>query len=306
MIFMSNSRSVLTLHLRSFSLLILTVIVAGLIGGCGSLSNVGSSFSPKKIKRLDQVAVASITGPNRLKAPLGRDQSAGGAKVVGSFEEAAEGVKRNEKRAKPDFEPLMNRSHEYVFGELRDVLPFSFVDEQKVLGSSAYQNYDAQEMKGPVAAMVDKPEDVYVSAKDYRVAPPSTLQRRSEKRKELFNLLPSGTDAILVMDVSYEVGKAVAKEANKVGEGERRSRLKLNEGDEVDAQIQAKVQTQVMTREGSIIMDVTQKAWSGDRFTFLYGEGWEDSQINDLAMKATDKALQSTTSYIEKQLSPSK
>ncbi len=306
MMFTSGSRSVFALHFRSFSSLILAVIVGGLVGGCGSISDLGSSVSPKKLKRLDQVAVASVAGPNRLKAPLGQDQSAGGAKVIDSAEEAADGMKREKKRAKPDFEPLMDRSHEYVFGELQDVLPFSFVDEQKVLGSSAYQNYNAQEMKGPVAGMVENPEDVYVSAKNYRAAPPSILQRRSGKRKELFDLLPSGTDAILVMDVSYEVGKAVAKEAKQVGEGDRRSRLKLEEGGEVEAQIKAEVNTQVLTRKGKVIMDVTEAAWSGDRFTFIYGEGWEADQINDLAMKATDKALQSTTSYLKKQLSPSK
>lgn len=292
--------------LHSVGAVTLALVVGGLVAGCGSLSNIGSTVNSKQLKRLDQVAVASISGPNRLKAPLGQDQSASGGRVIGSASEAAEGVKRNRKRAKPDFDPLMSRSHEYVFGDLQSVLPFGFIDEQKVLGSSAYQNFNAHQMKGPVAAMVDDPEDVYVSPKSYRPAPPSLLQKKTGKRRELFDLLPSGTDAVLVVDVSYEVGKAVAKEANQVGEGQRRSRLQLKEGDRVDAQVQAKVQTQVMKPNGTVIMDVTQKEWSGDRFTFTYGEGWEASQINDLAMKATEKALASTSSYLKKQLSPSK
>jgi len=203
-----------------------------------------------------------------------------------------------ETRSYPDFQTSVQTMHSWLFEDVPQRMPFSLVEEAKILGNSKYQNYRPTE--GKLAGLAERNRNATNFAPgNYNIISDPRVMKDS-KIKELINLLPAETDGMLTLASSYRitdieiVGKSTKEkiEENR-NANPRTARVGPNPetGEEVRGRIRATTSMIILDRKGNIVFRTQENADSDSTFTYVHGKGQFGEDADRAMLQATRKVL---------------
>ena len=299
---MSRSLKTLTsLRTPLQRLSILGFALAGLIvlGGCASGSKVASTIDTEQVDPLDEVAVVSVRTKKIYKNELGETSLENTESVRKAVSTIPEVTERRRRRADPNYKAGANRIRDYLFGEFRSIAPFSMVEEDALLQSSAYQTVELNPAKNWQTSL-------FATPKGYRSLDPDDLTDKASA-KALIEALPTTPDGLLFAEATYTlVPKSVrrvedAMWTSNISDGTH-AQTTPTINDTVWVDVKATVHLRVYDRSGNKSMRVTQTARSNKGFPFVYGEGWSARQIDAAVQAATQQVVENITTHLQNKL----
>lgn len=248
-----------------------SVIIALFMGVVLTLSAC-SSLDKAAVQKADKVAISSI----------------GVDKYIDFDSEFGAGVQIIQRLAasdKFDLEPVRKKLHNKVFNEYNEFLPFKLTDEQKVIGSKRYKSFTMYDNE-------QKEENFRKGAKNFLLKdgylpyPLGNFRGQQEKRKKFFQALPSESDAMLMVSLSYKLINQ-----NSMIPGVSKGKIK------------ARLNMMLSKKNGEKIMDVRKRATSDGDMKVILNQGIPDpSKIQPLCVEATDKVMKEAKQFIKEEL----
>jgi hypothetical protein len=268
---------------------ILRIALGGLlfIAGCAGGPNVASHGDGQQVQSLDEVAVVSIRTKKTYENKIGEQSLADAENVQKAVRTIPTVADRQQRRADPDYMAGSKQVRNYLFGPFRSAVPFSLLTEKTVLQSPAYQAL-------PQRRAHQWRSSLFATPQDYEPLSPTRLREASFRT--LIKELPADPDGMLFAETAFAIVQDnVKREKGQAWtstlEDGTRSRTTLAEGDTVTVDVEATLRIQVLDRSGNTALKVAQTGRSDEGFTFVYGDGWNENQIEDAARQATRAAL---------------
>ena len=157
--------------------------------------------------------------------------------------------------------------------DLEPAFPFSFVDEETVIGSDAYKTLDD--------------DDPFASLNPIVFAVPAGYMVLSQA-KSVMSRASSGYPDINAFMFVY-VNYVLEKKAQVLGFG--------------TAEVQARISMVVRDRAGKMLLQRYEFATASERIKFALGGVFDASKIRPLCEDATNNALENISQWVQKELS---
>jgi hypothetical protein len=191
-------------------------------------------------------------------------------------------VQRLAQSDKFDLQPIAENLHDKTFGTYTEVMPFTLMPEEKVIGTDRYENFD-------IYSMGDSEEreesSNFITVKNYKKYNPSGMLQ--PKRAKLFEAMPEEADAMLLVGLSYKLFQA-----NSIIPG-------VNNG-----KIEANLDLRLVEPNGERILTINKKSESdGSMKVVLDAAILDPDKIQPLVQDATDKVMAKAEEFIRDNLS---
>ena len=237
--------------------IIMMVALFILISGC-------SSIDVEKVRALDKVAVPMITIGKYIDM---------GQFSLGSV------VQRLAEDEKFDLNPALESLYDKTYNDFETSLPFSIIDEDEMIGSEAYKNFNPfSKPKNKVY----KPS--YLLTPDgYMKYHPVALNKK--KRAKVLNVIPDEADAAMFVYITYDLVKRQVP------------MLPVS-----NAAIRANINLDIYDRQGERILKIRKRAESEEDMKAVAGVLSNTEKIRSMTLSATEKALKAADDYINDNL----
>jgi len=223
-----------------------------------------SSIDVEKVRALDKVAVPMIT--------VGKYIDMGEFNLGSAIQRLAEDEKF-------ELQPALDDLHNKTYNDFATSLPFNIVDEEKLLESNAYKNFN------PFSASkknIYKPSTL-LTPDGYMKYHPLALNKK--KRAKVLKVIPEEANAAMFVYITYDLVKR---------------KIPMIPVDK--AAIRANINMDIYDRQGERILKIRKNAESDDEIKAVAGVLTDTDKIKSMTLNATDKALQVADDYIKQNL----
>ena len=228
-----------------------------------------STLDEAAVRKTNKVAVAIVGVDKYLQYSSGF--------AVGSL------VQRLAESEDFDLQPIAEKLHNKTFGTYTKIMPFTLMDEEKVINTSAYKDFTLFEKESYEERF--KKNSMFISAKDYMKYRPEFLNRGH--RKKLFKAMPEEADAMLMVGLSYWLKKQTSMVPGMT-----------------KAKAMAHLNMELVKPNGKKIMDIEKKAYSDEAMEIVFD--WailKPEKIRPLCVTATNKVMVKAEKFVKDELS---
>lgn len=238
---------------KIFILMILSIFIAG----C-------SSIDTEKVRALDKVAVPMITIGKYIDM---------GEFSLGSV------VQRLAEDEKFDLNPALESLHEKTYNDFETSLPFNIIEEDKMLGTEAYKNFN------PFSTPKNKlyKPSTLLTPDGYMKYHPLALNKK--RRAKVLNVIPEDADAAMFVYITYDLVKR-----------------KMPMVPVSNAAVRANINMDIYDRNGERILKIRKRAESEEDMKAVAGVMTDTDKIRSMTISATEKALKTADDYIKDNL----
>lgn len=181
-----------------------------------------------------------------------------------------------------NLDPILAQLHEKTFGEYEKMMPFEFVDENRVIQSERYQNFqlferEKNEERFEKLSYIKTPEG-------YKNYNPMALN--AKKKAKILRALPEGSDGAMFIYVDYHLKRhdVPMVPVSKAG-------------------VEARIILEVVDQQGEKVMKIEKKAESEEKIKAVAGIMTDVGKIQSMCRASTEMAIEKVDAFIQEEMS---
>lgn len=227
-----------------------------------------SSMDTEAVKKMDQVAVG-IVGVDKYID-------------MGDYSGIGTMIQRLSQDESFDLKPIAQQLHDKTFNEYEEIMPFSLMQENKVLNTSAYKNFQAFDKKKHDDRF--KKNSHMIKPEGYMEYNPSKFNKKQTRK--LVKAMPAEADGMMLIYLTYTMKKnnvPVVPFSN--------------------ASIIAKINLELYDKAGERVMKINKQAESEKQMKVVAGAMLKVEEIQPMCQEATEMVFEVVDEFIKKELS---
>ena len=222
-----------------------------------------SSIDVERVRALDKVAVPMITVNKYID--------------MGKFS-LGKVVQRIVEDDKFDLQPALDNLHNKTYNNFATNLPFSLIDEKKLLSYDKYKNFE-------MFTNIDRESRYLLTPEGYMKYSPTFFTGALNKRSKILEAIPEEADAAMTVYVDYQfVKRNIPMIPVKM------------------AAIKARVRMDIYNKKNERVLKIRENAESDEEIKAIAGVMTDTDKIRSMTLNATNKALEEADNFIQENL----